>query len=49
MYAQTNQLINEKMGANIKLPAPNDAAPMPAAELDSITTIAADIVALLSF
>ena len=49
MYAHTNQLINEKIGANMKLLAPNDAAPIPAAELDSITTIAADRVAFLSF
>ena len=49
MYAQTNQLINENIGANIKLPAPSEVAPIPAAELDSITTIAADKVAFLSF
>ena len=49
MYVHTNQLINEKIGANIKLLAPNDTAPTPAAELDSITTKAADKVAFLSF
>jgi len=49
MYAQTNQLISEKIGANMKFPPPSDAAPIPAAVLDSITTIAADKVAFLSF
>ena len=49
MYAQTNQLINEKIGANIKLLIPNEEAPIPAAKLDKITTIAADKVAFLSF
>jgi hypothetical protein len=33
----------------MKLPTPNDTAPMPAAVLDNITTTAADKVAFLSF
>ena len=45
IYAHKNQLTKDNRGARKKFPIPNCLATMPAAELEIITTIAAESVA----